>query len=151
MFEEAVVRSDLGSTNDQRISCQPTFAERDLPSLLADCTIGIFPSHIEGFGLAVLEQLAAGLPTIAYDVPGPRQILQTQSARLLTRVGDTAAIASRASEILSLPLTEYEKLSADCIEIARCYRWEEIAENTIRHYRVALDSLGQHFTGPRRE
>ena len=48
-------------------------------------------------------------------------------------------------------LAEYEKLSADCIEIARCYRWEEIAENTIRHYRVALDSLGQLFTGPRRE
>lgn len=151
MFEEAVVRADLGSANDQRISCQPTFAERDLPSLLADCAIGIFPSHIEGFGLAVLEQLAAGLPTIAYDVPGPRQILQTQSARLLTRVGDTAAIASRASKILSLPLAEYEKLSADCIEIARSYRWEEIAESTIRRYRAALDSLGQPFTGARRE
>jgi glycosyltransferase involved in cell wall biosynthesis len=108
---------------------------------LADCAIGIFPSHIEGFGLAVLEQLAAGLPTIAYDVPGPRQILQTQSARLLTPLRDTFAIASRASEILSLPKAEYEKLSAECVAIAHRYRWKEIAENTIKHYRGALDSL----------
>jgi glycosyltransferase involved in cell wall biosynthesis len=143
MFEEAIVRSDLAAPNDQRISCQPIFAEQDLPALLADCALGIFPSHIEGFGLALLEQLAAGLPTIAYDVPGPRQILQTLGARLLTPVGNTAAIASRASEIFSLALPDYEKLSADCAEIARGYRWKEIAANTVKHYRAALDSLVQ--------
>jgi glycosyltransferase involved in cell wall biosynthesis len=143
MFEERVVRSDLHAPHDDRISCQPSFVEQDLPSLLADCAIGIFPSHIEGFGLALLEQLAAGLPTIAYDVPGPRQILQTQRARLLTEVGDTVTIANRASEIFSLPLLEYERLSADCAKIAHGYRWSEIADNTIKHYRVALDSLGQ--------
>ncbi|MEO7723243.1 MAG: glycosyltransferase, partial [Chthoniobacterales bacterium] len=84
MFEDAVVRADLGFADDNRIFCRPNFAELDLPSLLADCTIAIFPSHIEGFGLAVIEQLAAGLPTIAYDVPGPRQILAAQKERLLT-------------------------------------------------------------------
>ena len=130
-------------TNDQQISCRPTFAAHDLPSLLADCAIGIFPSHVEGFGLAVLEQLAAGLPTIAYDVPGPRQILQTQSAgdclpRCETRLLSPPVLRK---SFLS-PVAEYEKLSADCVEIARRYRWKEIAENTIKHYRGALDSLG---------
>lgn len=143
MFEEAVVRADLGFPHDRRVSCHSTFTEENLPLLLADCALGIFPSHVEGFGLAIIEQLAAGLPTIAYDVPGPRQILKSQSARLLTRAGDIAAIASRASEILSLPLREYEKLSAECVAIARRYRWKEIAAATITQYRVALDSLGQ--------
>jgi glycosyltransferase involved in cell wall biosynthesis len=143
MFDETAVRADLGFDNAKQISCRTTFVGRDLPTLIAECAIGIFPSYIEGFGLAVLEQLAAGLPTIAYDVPGPRQILRTQSERLLTPVGDTAAMAIRASEILSLPLAEYEKLSANCVEIARRYRWKEIAENTIKHYRGALDSLVQ--------
>lgn len=146
MFDEAVVRADLGSANDARISCQPTFTENDLPSLLADCAIGIFPSHIEGFGLAVIEQLAAGVPTIAYDVPGPRQILRTQQERLLTPVGNTAAIAARAIELLSLPEDEYQSLSASCTELARGYRWKEIAENTIKHYRSALLSLGSTTT-----
>ena len=49
-------------------------------------------------------------------VPGPRQILRTQSERLLTPVSDTAAIAARAAEILSLSVPEYEKLSAECVE-----------------------------------
>ncbi len=143
MFEEATVRADLGFGDDHRISCHPTFPEQDLPSLLADCTIGIFPSHIEGFGLAVLEQLAAGLPTIAYDVPGPRQILETRKSRLLTPVGNPAAIAARGVELLSSPPEEYESLSIGCTEIARRYRWPAIADNTIRRYRTALSSLGK--------
>ncbi len=143
MFEEAVVRADLGFANDPRVLCQPTFPARDLPLLLADCTIAIFPSHIEGFGLAVIEQLAAGLPTIAYDVPGPHQILEAQRTRLLSPAGDTATISSRAADLLSLPAAEYETISQSCIEIARRYRWREIAQNTIQHYRAVLSSLGQ--------
>ena len=37
---------------------------------------------------------------------------------------------------------DIESLSASCIEIARRYRWQEIAESTIKHYRAALFSLG---------
>jgi len=150
MFDETVVRADLGD-NSTQILCRPAFAVRDLPLLIADCVMGVFPSHVEGFGLALLEQLAAGLPTVAYDVPGPRQILRTQSERLLTPVGDTAAIAARAAEILSLSVPDYEKLSAECVAIAQRYRWPEIADNTITHYRAALDSLGQQPIGATRE
>jgi len=151
MFDETVVRADLGVDNSTQIFCRPAFAVRDLPLLIADCVMGVFPSHVEGFGLALLEQLAAGLPTVAYNVPGPRQILRTQSERLLTPVGDTAAIAARAAEILSLSVPDYEKLSAECVAIAQRYRWPEIANNTITHYRVALDSLGQQPIGATRE
>ena len=150
MFDETVVRADLGD-NSTQILCRPAFAVRDLPLLIADCVMGVFPSHVEGFGLALLEQLAAGLPTVAYNVPGPRQILRTQSERLLTPVGDTAAIAARAAEILSLSVPDYEKLSAECVAIAQRYRWPEIANNTITHYRAALDSLGQQPIGATRE
>lgn len=151
MFDEAVVRADLGRDEARRTVCRPNFEESDLPSLLADCAVALFPSYVEGFGLAVLEQLAAGLPTIAYDVPGPRQILHAQRARLLTPVGDTAALAARAAEILALRLPEYEKLSAECSAIARGYRWSEIADNTIEQYRGALDSLGEFSAGSSRE
>ncbi len=141
MFEESVVRADLGSTDG--ISCRTTFAEAELPALLANCTIGLFPSYIEGFGFAVLEQLAAGLPTVAYDVPGPRQILQKQCDRLLTPVGEPEALAARAAELLSLSAPDYEKLSAACVAMAQSYRWPEIARETIEEYRAALESLGQ--------
>lgn len=145
-FDENVVRSELGSCEAQGIFCRVDFAEAELPSLLADCTVALFPSYIEGFGLALLEQLAAGLPTIAYDVPGPRQILQPMKARFLTAAGDTDTLAARAVEILSLNPADYEKLSAECRALAASYRWSRIARDTIDHYREVLESLGK---GPR--
>jgi glycosyltransferase involved in cell wall biosynthesis len=143
MFGEEVVRSELGFADSKRITCFPTYDFSDLPALLADGAVALFPSYIEGFGLAVLEQLAAGLPTVAYDVPGPRQILDTQRDLLLTPAGDLAVIAARACDILALPLPEYERLSRTCMAIARRYRWSEIAAETIHQYRAMLDSLGQ--------
>ena len=151
MFDEGVVRSELGSDESQGVFCQPFFKESDLPALLADCAVALFPSYVEGFGLAVLEQLAAGLPTIAYDVPGPRQILQPLRDRLLTPVGDPAALAARAAEILALSVPDYERLSAECSAIAQGYRWSEIASNTIDQYRASLGSAGQSLTHPSRE
>lgn len=142
MFDETVVRADLPDDEAKRLICRTHFEERELPALLADCALALFPSYVEGFGLAVLEQLAAGLPTVAYDVPGPRQILHPLRARLLTPVGDTAAIAARAVEILSFGVPEYEKLSAECRAIASDYRWSKIAADTIEQFRAALCSLG---------
>ncbi len=143
MFDESVVRAELGPTEAQRLTCRPTFAGSELPALLADCTLALFPSYIEGFGLAVIEQLGAGLPTIAYDVSGPRQILHAQRADFLTPAGETGAMAARAAQILALGVPEYEKLSAACAAIAREFRWSDIARHTIEEYRVALDSLGK--------
>ena len=141
MFDEATVHADLTKDEISRLVCRTKFREEELPGLLGDCAVALFPSYIEGFGLAVLEQLAAGLPTIAYDVSGPRQILESQRARLLTPVGDTDAIAARAAEILSLPFTEYEQLSAECRAIAGSYRWSKIARDTLDQYSRALQSL----------
>jgi glycosyltransferase involved in cell wall biosynthesis len=141
MFDETVVHADLTKDEASRLICRTKFGEEELPALLGDCAVALFPSYIEGFGLAVLEQLAAGLPTIAYDVSGPRQILESQRDRLLTPVGDTDAIAARAAAILSLPLTEYEELSAKCRAIAVSYRWSKIARDTLDQYSSALQSL----------
>src|SRR5450432_335751 len=146
MFRQEAVFSDLGFDKSRRVTCLATFNSSDLPALLADGVVALFPSYIEGFGLAVLEQLAAGLPTIAYSVPGPRQILDPQRDLLLTPAGDPAAMAARACDILALPLPEYERLSQACMAIARRYRWSEIAAETIDQYRRALDSLGHSPT-----
>jgi glycosyltransferase involved in cell wall biosynthesis len=58
LADEKVVRSGLGDAKN--ITCRATFEASELPSLLADCALALFPSYVEGFGLAVLEQLAAG-------------------------------------------------------------------------------------------
>jgi len=43
---------------------------------LKQAHIGIVTSRIEGFGLAMLEMMASGLPIISTDCEGPREIVQ---------------------------------------------------------------------------
>ena len=134
--EENVLR-DLGLTSSDGCETIPQYEPGDLPELLRDCTAGVFPSYVEGFGFGLLEQLAAGIPTVAYDAPGPRQILAAEPD-LLVPAGDTAAMAARIIKILQLPTNEYTELRERSVAVAKRYSWREIARATIDAYRAAL-------------
>jgi glycosyltransferase involved in cell wall biosynthesis len=110
-----------------------------LPELLRDSTVGVFPSYAEGFPFGVLEQLAAAIPTVAYDVPGPRQILQPIASIATVAVGDAAALAARAVELLQSDAQTYSRLRERCLGIAAQYSWREIAAKTIEVYRRPFD------------
>jgi glycosyltransferase involved in cell wall biosynthesis len=141
MTDNQTVLNNLKLANSDGIRIVPMFDREELPSLLSPCGVGLFPSYIEGFGLAVLEQLACGIPTVAYDVSGPRQILRSLAETLLVPVGDTGTMAGRALDILRLSPSEYGTLSTQCRSIAEQFRWDEIAADTIDHYRKALSDV----------
>lgn len=139
MNEEAVLR-DLGLSPRDSVRCIASYAPNDLPQLIGSCTVGLFPSYIEGFGLSVIEQLAAGIPTIAYDVPGPRHIFAgPASTHFLVPAGDTKAMTERAIEVLRMNENDYAALSAKCRQIAEQFRWEQIAADSAREYCAALE------------
>ena len=48
---------------------------RDVPEILASCDIAVLPSTAEGMPNAVLEYMAAGLPTVASNVGGVADII----------------------------------------------------------------------------
>ena len=85
MVDSKVIHRDLALDTLEGLEFISDYQPNDLPGLLADCTVGAFPSYAEGFGLAVLEQLAAGLPTVAYDTAGPRDLLGGRLQSFLSR------------------------------------------------------------------
>lgn len=141
MTDDQKVLSDLRLSPGDGVRCVSAYDPKELPSLISSCAVGLFPSYIEGFGLAVLEQLAAGIPTVAYDVAGPRQILKPFRADLLVPEGDAIAMADRAVEILRMNPIDYTTLSTQCRSIAGQFRWERIAPDTAQRYHVALEKL----------
>lgn len=48
---------------------------QDLVDILSVCDVFVFPSKTDTFGLVVLEAMACGIPVAAYDVIGPRDII----------------------------------------------------------------------------
>jgi glycosyltransferase involved in cell wall biosynthesis len=70
----------------------------DVPQLLKACDVYVQCAHSEGFGIAALEAMAAGLPVIATDIPGLAQVVGP--AGLLSPEGDADALARHLSTLL---------------------------------------------------
>jgi glycosyltransferase involved in cell wall biosynthesis len=68
---------------------------------LAHSTLFAFSSLWEGFGIAVVEALACGVPVVAFDCnSGPREILQDGECGILVPVGDEARLAEAMLALL---------------------------------------------------
>ena len=65
----------------------------------------LFPSRREGFGTAIIEAMACGVPCVASNVGGSRAILSGDDAGLLFEAGDAAGLAARLEQVLTQPET----------------------------------------------
>ena len=143
MVEKQTVWDDLDLERPDFVEIVPYFNPDDLPKLLSDCAVGAFPSYVEGFGMAVVEQLAAGLPTVAYDAPGPRDILRPSVPELLTPLGDPKKFSEIITDIFERGVVQYQVLSVRSIQTAQSFSWPEIARNTVAEYRERLRGVKQ--------
>ena len=140
MMEAGRIQSQLGESAEN-VEFVSEYEPRELPGLLATCTVGAFPSYVEGFGLAVLEQLAGGIPTVAFDVAGPRDILSGALPELLTAPGDLTAFAQAVAKVLQLDPVSYRSLADRSRKAVADRSWSAIARETLRSYRSSLRDL----------
>ena len=138
LTDDRKVRQGLGLPNDDFIELVREYQPDDLAKLLSDSTAGAFPSYAEGFGFGLLEQLAAGIPTVAYDASGPRTMLQNVLPELLVPIGNVEKFAEALVRILRCDLSAYEKLAARSFETANRFDWLAIAQETARAYQAHL-------------
>jgi glycosyltransferase involved in cell wall biosynthesis len=74
--------------------------QAELDRLYGTAAGTVNPSSFEGYGYALAESLARGLPTIATDLPSHKEIATDRGARFFS-VGSSAALAEEMSAILS--------------------------------------------------
>jgi glycosyltransferase involved in cell wall biosynthesis len=100
----------------------------ELYELYAHASACVIPSTFEGFGMPVLEALAAGIPTACSDIPPLRE--SAGDAALYFDPFDEAAIAGALDRI-----TEDERLRRTLAESgprqARSFTWERTARQTL--------------------
>jgi alpha-1,3-mannosyltransferase len=73
----------LFSRFGSRVTFTGQVAEEQLPRLIAGHACVVLPSRAEGFGLTLVEALAAGVPVVASDIPSYREIAHDSPARLV--------------------------------------------------------------------
>ncbi|HEY3894033.1 MAG TPA: MSMEG_0565 family glycosyltransferase, partial [Pseudonocardiaceae bacterium] len=103
-------------------------AHEALPTLVAAAEAFAFPSVKEGFGLAALEALAAGIPLVVSQLPVFREIF-TGVARFAADPGELAAQ-------LIAGVTEHDPAARDAGRaLAARYTWSAAAHHHLAFYR----------------
>jgi len=73
----------------------------DVSHLLADADVFLLASRSEGLPLSVIEAMAAGLPVVASDVGGLRELVRDGETGTLVPPGDPVALADALRPLLA--------------------------------------------------
>lgn len=75
--------------------------EDDVKPFLARAGVYVQPSHFEGWGLAVIEAGAAGMPIVMTDVGCAGEVIKDGESGLVVQPGDAKALAAALVRVLS--------------------------------------------------
>lgn len=120
------------------IDVLPKFKADELPMLLKDCHIGIFPSYLESFGFGALEMMCAGLPVVAYDIPGPSDFVPKE---MLAPRGDVRTFSNIAISTLKDSHLLYKRSHEAREIVLNKYCWDDIARKVDAQYKFYLNQL----------
>jgi glycosyltransferase involved in cell wall biosynthesis len=95
---------------------------RDIAELLGQMDVFAFStSRDEGFGIALIEAMAAGLPVIASDVPACREVLGDGAAGVLVPAGEPAPLAQALCSLLGSEEERVAWAGRALDRVAACY------------------------------
>ena len=90
----------------------------------------LFPTMGEGFGLVLLEAMAAGMPVITTNNCAGSDIVDEGENGFIVPVGSVTEIVERLLFLLENP-DELKKMSENAREKARLYTWERYNSNIV--------------------
>jgi glycosyltransferase-like protein len=114
-----------------------TVPDAELPAWYAAADVLAFPSTKEGWGLAVLEAMSAGLPVVTSDLPVFLEYLTPGQDALVVPVDDAAALSRALAAVLD-DRGLAANLSAAGLVTSRRFTWSRSAEEHQLIYASAL-------------
>lgn len=124
-------------------------ARLDVPDLLATADVFVFASESEGFGLAVLEAMAARVPVVALRLPALEEfVVDGITGHLLDR-GDGDAFVAAVDHVLSDPGRARAMGQAGRAVVERHYPPEAVARSFEAVYEQLLGHAGRPAAPPK--
>ena len=109
----------------------------EVQSLYRLCSLFVFPSVYEGFGIPILEAMAAQRPMVLSDLPVFREITENQSIYF-----DPNKIESIADVILKTYSSKFEqeRLVDYGLKRMEAFKYHNLAQDLVKIYRQQLNS-----------
>ena len=120
----------------ERVKFTGYITDEDLRALYACCTVCVYPSLYEGFGLPPLEAMACGAPVIASNVPSLSEAVG--QAALLVSPTDAHALAGGIVKMIRYEAVR-SHFSRAGHDHSSQFTWERTAQLTLEIYREALN------------
>lgn len=131
---DALRASINASPHRDRVDRRGWVTDAERAVLLRDAAVFAFPSVYEGFGLPVLEAMAAGVPVVATAAGAVPEV--AGGAARIVDVGDADAFAGGLDELLD-DGAEAERLAAAGRDRASGFTWARCAAGLAATYRTA--------------
>jgi glycosyltransferase involved in cell wall biosynthesis len=112
----------------------------DLPEVYRACDVFVLPSvsRLEAFGIVALEAMASGLPVVASDIPGVREVVSEGAEGYLANPLDPRSFAQRIDAVLQDPLAAADMGRNGRARVLRDFTWERVAERVEQVYSEVL-------------
>ena len=126
--------------NMQLLGFQP---DAELVNLFRASDALLFPTRYEGFGLPLLEAMAAECPIVTTDIPVVREIVTHGENGVLTKPNDPAALAHATLELLDNPALREKLIAGGTATLRSRFAEPVLAEQVEQLYRaIVAGALG---------
>jgi phosphatidylinositol alpha-1,6-mannosyltransferase len=128
-IEAAIKRAGL----QQRVRCLGKISEEELVELYRRGNLFVMPNIVvpgdmEGFGIVMLEAGACGLPTLAADLEGIRDVIDEGVNGWFAPTEDADAFATRIQELLDDPDALRQASQRTAQYVSSTFRWDTTAQ-----------------------
>ncbi|MCA9563159.1 MAG: glycosyltransferase [Myxococcales bacterium] len=114
----------------------------EVAELTADLDCAVVPGEVERFSMSAVEAFSCGVPVVAADPGGARELVRESEAGLLYQAGNETDLARAVVEVLSWPDEKAQSVRAEGRDfVLRRHAWDRVFDHKIALYRRIVGRL----------
>lgn len=138
-LREADLRKAIAARGlDERVDLSMSPSQEELRSLMGQAQFFVCLSQHEGFGIAAVEAMSAGLIPVLSDIPPFARLLEESGQGVLVDRSDAATAAARVQALARTSDGDFAARRAATMAYVERYDWRHVVGRYIEEYHAAL-------------